>query len=121
MARIIVVIISVVVFLTGPAFAAEPLHDTPPISQPSWTGLYVGGHLGYGWDRAIWTSISSPSPVVDYSQGSRITSHPISGVFGGGHLRFQLSIWVVGFRYRTRIFRWPFSRWVEKQYRVGRR
>ncbi len=89
MARIVVVIISVVVFLTGPAFAAEPLHDTPPTSQSSWTGLYVGGHLGYGWDRAIWTSISSPSPVVDYNQGSRITSHPISGVFGGGHLGFN--------------------------------
>lgn len=89
MARIVVVIISVVVFLTGPALAAEPLHDTPPTSQSSWTGLYVGGHLGYGWDRAIWSSISSPSPVVDYSQGSRITSHPISGVFGGGHLGFN--------------------------------
>ena len=33
MARIVVVIISVVVFLTGPAFAAEPLHNTPPTSH----------------------------------------------------------------------------------------
>ena len=91
MARIVVVIITVVVFLTGPAFAAEPLHDKPT-NQPSWTGIYVGGHLGYGWDRAIWTSISAPSPVVDYNQGARITSHQISGLFGGGHLGFNYQL-----------------------------
>ena len=97
MAGIIVVIITVVVLLTGPALAAEPLHDKLT-NQPSWTGLYVGGHLGYGWDRAVWTSISAPSPVVDYSQGSRVTSHPISGVFGGGHLgvNYQLGSLVSG-------------------------
>jgi len=79
MARIIVVIIAVVVLLTGPALAAEqPLHDKPT-NQPSWTGLYVGGHLGYGWDRAIWTSISAPSPVVDYSQEDALPHTRLAG------------------------------------------
>jgi len=91
MARIILVIITVVGLMTGPTLAAEPQHDRST-NPPSWTGIYVGGHLGYGWDRAIWTSISAPSPVVDYSQGARITSHPISGVFGGGHLGFNYQL-----------------------------
>jgi outer membrane immunogenic protein len=91
MVRIINVIITVVILLTGAVFAAEPLHDKPT-NQPSWTGIYVGGHLGYGWDRAIWTSVSAPSPVVDYVQGARITSHQVSGVFGGGHLGFNYQL-----------------------------
>ena len=97
MTQTIITFISVVVLLASPALAAEPSLEKA-INPTSWTGIYVGGHLRYGWDRAIWTSISAPSPVVDYIQGTRITSHRISGVFGGGHLglNFQLGSLVFG-------------------------
>ena len=50
MARTIITIISVVVLLASPALAAEPSLEKA-INPTSWTGIYVGGHLGYGWDR----------------------------------------------------------------------
>ena len=92
-----IVLLAVFGLLTGSAVAAEPSSDRSA-NQPSWTGLYVGGHLGYGWDRAIWTSINAPSPVVDYVQGARVTSHPVSGVFGGAHfgVNYQLGALVLG-------------------------
>lgn len=97
MSRILYLIITVVVLLTARAYAADPL-QVRSNDRPSWTGIYVGGHLGYGWDHAVWTSINAPSPVADYAQGARITSHPISGPFGGVHggINYQLGSLVFG-------------------------
>ena len=38
--------------LAGPAFAADVPHGIPAapfVQQFSWTGCYLGGHLGGGW------------------------------------------------------------------------
>jgi outer membrane immunogenic protein len=38
--------------LTGPALAAEPPPAPPPLPPPpifTWTGIYVGGQIGYAW------------------------------------------------------------------------
>jgi len=46
--RKIFVGISLLIFGSAPAFA----------QIPSWTGFYVGGHLGYGWGSEDWTRIA---------------------------------------------------------------
>lgn len=44
----------VALLFTAPAQGADmpikgPLYKAPPIVSFNWTGLYFGGHLGYGW------------------------------------------------------------------------
>jgi outer membrane immunogenic protein len=58
----------------------------------------MGGHFGFGSGRASWDSVSAPSPVADYTSGQHITSHRVSGVFGGAHvgLNYQLGSVVLG-------------------------
>ena len=53
----------------APAFAADtgvnaPVYQTPPAASVppySWTGFYVGGHVGRAWSRD-WTSTFTPLP-----------------------------------------------------------
>lgn len=75
---------------SGSAFAA----DLPPAPAPvlkavayvpafSWTGLYLGGQVGYGWADAE-SSLSIPgSPDYATSSGSP------NGVFGGGFVGYN--------------------------------
>lgn len=55
----------------------------PPPAQYNWTGLYIGGNVGYGWARATITdSVDS-------------ISEDLSGVIGGG---------LVGFNWQSGMF-----------------
>jgi outer membrane immunogenic protein len=78
--------------LTGSAVAADlPLQPAyPPAPLFTWTGLYVGGQIGYGWgsDHA---SITNPVFYIPY------TATP-GGVIGGAHLGYNLQLgpWVAG-------------------------
>lgn len=79
------------VALTGSAVAADLSQPyPPPVPIFTWTGLYVGGQIGYGWgsDHASLTSpfIYDPSPL---SPG---------GVIGGAHIGYNLQLgpWVAG-------------------------
>jgi outer membrane immunogenic protein len=89
-----------VVLVVNPAFAADlPTRKTPPapvvapVSSFSWTGCYVGGHVGGGWGQKDLTNFSEPvlgaaSPVAD-----------ISGWLGGGQIgcNYQFATnWVAG-------------------------
>jgi outer membrane immunogenic protein len=85
-----------VILAVNPAFAADlPTRKTPPAPVPSfsWTGCYVGGHVGGGWGESVLTNFSEPplgpaSPVVD-----------ISGWLGGGQIgcNYQFATnWVAG-------------------------
>ena len=55
----------------------------PPVVQAyDWTGLYVGGHLGYAWGRSNWSAHPiSPAPSTSY-QSSDIFNG--SGSYFGG-------------------------------------
>lgn len=49
----------------GTGFAADlgarPVYKAPPAPAPmfSWTGLYIGGHVGYGWGNNDWTDTTN--------------------------------------------------------------
>jgi outer membrane immunogenic protein len=80
--------------LTGTAFAAEPAPTPPPVPIFTWTGLYVGGQIGYAWgrDNVTWSGISNDDELA----GGTI-SHTPQGVIGGGHVGYNLQYnrWLV--------------------------
>jgi len=77
---------------------ARPYTKAPVYSAPavSWTGCYVGGNVGGGWDRFNAGEIGFagvPTPFVDYGSNNG------SSVVGGGQIGcdYQFaSHWVVG-------------------------
>jgi outer membrane immunogenic protein len=97
--------------LTGSAFAADlPSRAPPPVYLPpvpifSWTGLYLGGQIGYAWDRDSENlGFSEPPVIVDgvvLFPGAFINdsfSSSPQGVIGGAHIGYNLQInqWVAG-------------------------
>jgi outer membrane immunogenic protein len=71
--------------LAGSAMAADmptkvPVYRSPPAEAISWSGVYVGGHLGYGLSSNEWR-------VVDNNQGAvgafNLGSGTINGALGG--------------------------------------
>lgn len=58
-----------------PSRRAPPVYVPPPIPVFSWTGLYVGGQVGYTWGDD------------NYARG---TSHP-KGIIGGGHIGYNFA------------------------------
>src|SRR5215204_1269560 len=65
----------------------------PYVAPPfSWTGFYVGGHVGGGWAQSFWTT-------SDHSAGnSEFVDQDLSGWVGGGQAgyRLQSGSWVFG-------------------------
>src|ERR1700730_8539864 len=74
--------------LSGTGFAAEPA-PTPPPPVPifTWTGLYVGGQIGYAWgqDPVTWSGISNDDELA----GGTFGNTP-KGVIGGAHVGYNL-------------------------------
>jgi outer membrane immunogenic protein len=69
----------------GTAFAAEPLPPPPP--PFTWTGLYVGGQIGYAWghDPVTWSGTSNDDELAAGSFGNTP-----NGVIGGVHVGYNL-------------------------------
>jgi outer membrane immunogenic protein len=85
------------VALAGSAFAADlPSRAPPPIYLPpapifTWTGIYIGGQIGYAWGNQ---NTSFGDAFGDFGQfGSNA-----QGVIGGAHVGYnlQLSQFVIG-------------------------
>jgi outer membrane immunogenic protein len=79
----------------GIAFAAEPAPTPPPpIPIFIWTGLYVGGQIGYAWgqDPVFWSGTSND----DETAAGTFGNSP-QGVIGGGHVGYNLQYnpWLV--------------------------
>ncbi len=74
--------------LAGPAFAADiPYRQAPPVYTPtvplfSWTGLYLGGQIGYAWGTDTLT-------VYPFGGG---TNFMPNGVVGGAHVGYNLQM-----------------------------
>ncbi len=62
----------------------------------NWSGLYIGGHAGYGWGDADWRLVSATGAVPDRSTTN--VSHKPKGAVGGVQigLNQQLGQWVYG-------------------------
>jgi outer membrane immunogenic protein len=58
----------------------EPLPYVPPVS---WTGLYVGAHVGYGWSDLDWQFADTPGIA---------TGHTGGGGLLGGQIGYNLQV-----------------------------
>jgi outer membrane immunogenic protein len=84
--------------LTGSSFAADlpslapPPAYLPPVPVFSWTGLYVGGQIGYAWDH---DAANGFVPALGLFVPASINPN---GVIGGMHIGYNLQInqWVAG-------------------------
>src|SRR2546430_1751846 len=80
--------------LAGTAFAAEPTPAPPPAPIFTWTGLYVGGQIGYAWghDPVTWSGISNDDELA-----AGAFSHTSQGAIGGAHVGYNLQYnpWLV--------------------------
>jgi len=83
--------------LASQAFAADlPSRAPPPVYVPpvpifTWTGIYIGGQIGYAW--------GTQRANVNLPDGSTIfNSYSSEGVIGGGHVgyNYQVNQWVLG-------------------------
>ncbi len=85
------------VALAGTALAADlPTRAPPPVYVPpvpifTWTGIYVGGDIGYAWGTV---NANAGDNFGDF----RSFSTTDNGVIGGGHVGYnlQLNQWVIG-------------------------
>ena len=80
----------------GAAFGADlPIKAPPLVAAPapwSWTGLYVGGHLGSGWGTKEWANDCDPTGC---STGA-LASGTVNGFLGGFQAGYNYQInWVV--------------------------
>ena len=81
----------------GSAFAADlPYRGPPPVYLPpppifTWSGLYVGGQIGYAWGSDPIDVAIVGIPVASFNDNPK-------GVIGGAHLGYNLQIaqWVAG-------------------------
>jgi outer membrane immunogenic protein len=80
--------------VVGPALAADLPQPPPPATvlalppAPTWTGVYLGGHVGGGWGDKWFTG----------SFGESDGTVPLQGFLGGGQIgaNWQIDRWVLG-------------------------
>jgi outer membrane immunogenic protein len=89
-------------FIAGPAMAADlpvraPVYKGPPpvVTYFSWTGCYIGGHVGGLWVQKDW-STAAGDPI--FLPGQAIGSHDANGWLGGAQVgcNYQVGGWVFG-------------------------
>ncbi|MEE4237545.1 MAG: outer membrane protein [Anderseniella sp.] len=82
---------------TAPAMAADLYTPMEPIPF-SWNGLYVGGHIGYGWGDKDWTLVENAGNEPSNRIGDVVTSHDVDGILGGVQLGYnhQINSIVIG-------------------------
>lgn len=83
----------------APVYTKAPAYVQPVFT---WTGLYLGGNLGYSWGNAdnsttidrFLTGLPLPGALV----GTNTGSNNVNGVIGGGQIGYnwQISNWLVG-------------------------
>ena len=86
------------VFVPASAFAADLAARMPVKAPPvaatifSWSGFYIGGHVGYAWGRSM-TDVGLPD-ALDCGGGlsCESISHDVDGAFGGGYIGYNWQV-----------------------------
>jgi outer membrane immunogenic protein len=84
-----------VIALAGMAVAADlPSRAPPPVYLPpvpifTWTGIYVGGQIGYAWGHQS-TYFNDTLPPILANSGVGSFGFNQSGVIGGAHVGYNL-------------------------------
>jgi outer membrane immunogenic protein len=76
--------------LAGSAYAAEPVAPPPAPPPFTWTGIYVGGQIGYAW-ATDYTYYSAFDPLSGLLFTPTVYNTP-NGVIGGAHIAFLYQI-----------------------------
>jgi outer membrane immunogenic protein len=105
MKKLFLASVAAIPLVAGPARAADvpakPVYKAvPPVAAPvlvpySWTGFYIGGHVGGGWSG---TANPLPSPA-DFGALGLNFSQKGSGVVAGGQIGYNWQLaptWVIG-------------------------
>ncbi len=74
--------------------------STPPVScDYTWTGFYLGAHIGYGWSTGDTSFEALPSPARFGALETQKFSSDADGIFGGGQVgyNYQWNKLVFGF------------------------
>jgi outer membrane immunogenic protein len=85
-----------------PALAADLPMKAAPLPAPvwSWTGFYIGGHVGFGWgqDETNIDSITATPPGVTVPVNATFNQNSRSGILGGAQAgyNFQAGAFVFG-------------------------
>ncbi|MGI8570278.1 MAG: outer membrane protein [Methylocella sp.] len=76
--------------LTGPALAADlrPLPPPPPVF--TWTGIYLGGQIGYAWESGD-LDFTGFDSFTGNAFNTSVFSSP-NGVIGGAHVGYNYQI-----------------------------
>jgi len=66
----------------------RPVRAPAPVAVFSWTGFYIGGHLGGAWGHKDWVAVGGTTHI----------KHDVDGFIGGGQIGFnyQVGAWVLG-------------------------
>jgi outer membrane immunogenic protein len=77
-----------VIAMTGSTFAADLAPPPPPPPPFTWSGVYLGGQIGYAWgkDNVSWSG--TDANTLDIVGGS--FGEGPSGVIGGAHLGWNI-------------------------------
>jgi outer membrane immunogenic protein len=82
----------------GPAFAADLAVKAPvaAVAPFSWTGFYIGAHVGAGWGTKEWDEFI---PLGRAGKTELDSSHTVNGILGGGQIGYNWQFvpsWVLG-------------------------
>jgi outer membrane immunogenic protein len=97
-------LLALTTYASSADFFARPIHRVPALAPVafSWTGFYVGGHLGAGWGTKEWdaTSMSLPAfpPAVPLAGADVSGATSVNGFLGGvqGGYNYQVGWAVLG-------------------------
>jgi outer membrane immunogenic protein len=88
-------IAAVASLLTTSALAADmaaPVYTKAPVIPVvvyDWTGFYIGGNIGYSWDRSSTTQSFYDGPTGTTLLSSYPSSFNLDGVIGGGQIGYN--------------------------------
>jgi outer membrane immunogenic protein len=71
-----------------------PVYKAPAAAVYNWTGCYVGGNIGYGWQKSTSTDVD-PTGVPPFDAGTNTGT----GIVGGGQIGCDFQVapnWVLG-------------------------
>ncbi len=77
----------------------EPAPAPVPVAvAPLWTGVYVGGLVGYAWTDEAWTLVDNAGPGNCNQCGNEVTSFGMDGFMGGVQIgyNYQIDNFVIG-------------------------
>jgi outer membrane immunogenic protein len=94
MKKTIAAVATAIALASAPAFAADlPMkaRPLPPAPVWSWTGFYIGGHVGAGWgqDETTIDSVTTTPPGVTTPVNFTFNQNSCSGFLGGGQVGYN--------------------------------